>query len=70
PGLALRLFTRRFTRSRKVDTFRGKQVVLHRETAAPAHFDGDPIEMGTDIHIDIHPAAVRVLVPEGRSYKI
>lgn len=70
PGLALRLFTRRFTRSRKVDTFRGKQVVLHRETAAPAHFDGDPIEMGTDIHIDIHPAAVRVLVPEGRAAKI
>lgn len=70
PGLALRLFTRRFTRSRKVDTFRGRRVVLHRESSAPAHFDGDPIEMGTDIHIDIHSAAVRVLVPEGRSYKI
>lgn len=70
PGLALRLFTRKFTRSRKVDTFRGRQVVLSREAAAPAHFDGDPIEMGTDIHIDIHPAAVRVLVPEGRAYKI
>ena len=70
PGLALRLFTRTFTRSGKVDTFRGKKIVLHRESAAPAHFDGDPIEMGTDIHIDIHPAAVRVLVPEGRSYKI
>ena len=70
PGLALRLFTRRFTRSRKVDTYRGHSVVLHREKAAPAHFDGDPIEMGTDIHIDIHPAAVRVLVPEGRAVKI
>ncbi|MDT3366104.1 MAG: diacylglycerol kinase family lipid kinase, partial [Bacteroidota bacterium] len=34
PGLALRLFTRRFTRSGKVDTFRGKKVVLHRECAA------------------------------------
>lgn len=70
PGLALRLFTRRFTTSRRVDTFRGRSVLLHRETVAPAHFDGDPIEMGTDIHIDIHPAAVRVLVPEGRAYKI
>lgn len=70
PGLALRLFSRSFTRSRKVLSLRGRRVVIHRETAAPAHFDGDPVGMGTDIHIDIHPSAVRVLVPEGRSYKI
>lgn len=70
PGLALRLFTRKFTRSRKVMTLRGRSVLLRRSSAGPAHFDGDPIEMGSVIPIDIHPAAVRVLVPEGRSAKI
>ena len=70
PGLALRLFSRSFTRSRKVLSLRGRRVVIHRDGAAPAHFDGDPVEMGTDIHIDMHSAAVRLLVPEGRRYKI
>lgn len=66
PGIGIRLFTRRFNRCRRVTTFCGREVLLHQEHSAPAHFDGDPVEMGTDIHIQIHPAAVRVLVPEGR----
>lgn len=70
PGIALRLFTRRFTRSRRVDTLRGKEVLIHQEHTAPAHFDGDPVQMGTDITIELHPAAVHVLVPEGRKNRI
>ena len=70
PGIAIRLFTRRFNRCRRVATLRGRQVLLHQEHTAPAHFDGDPVEMGPDITIDLHPAAVRVLVPEGRTTRI
>jgi len=70
PALGIRLFLRRFTRARKVTSLRGRNIVLQRSSAAPAHFDGDPIEMGTTLHIAMHEAAVRVRVPEGRAEKI
>ena len=70
PGLAFRLFTRSFTRSSLVSTLRVKKLVLQREQPGPAHLDGDPVAMGARLSFEIHPAAVRILVPEGRNYHI
>lgn len=70
PALGLKLIFKRFTRARKVTGLRGSRIVLHRTKTAPAHFDGDPIELGTTLHIEMHPAAVSVMVPEGRAKKI
>ena len=70
PALGLKLLFKRFTRARKVTALRGSRIVLQRSKTAPAHFDGDPIELGTTLHIEMHAAAVRVQVPEGRANKI
>ena len=45
-----------------MDTIRAKEITLERETAAPFHIDGDPVEMDKDIHIRIVEDGIKVLV--------
>lgn len=61
-SLALRLFAGSIDDSYFMDTIRAKEVTLERETAAPFHIDGDPVEMEKDIHIKIIEDGLRVLV--------
>ena len=61
-SLALRLFAGSIDDSHFMDTIRAKEVTLERETAAPFHIDGDPVEMEKDIHIKIIEDGLRGLV--------
>ncbi len=61
-SLALRLFAGSIDDSHFMDTIRAKEVTLERETVAPFHIDGDPVEMEKDIHIKIIEDGLRVLV--------
>ena len=63
PALAAKLLTGHAHNSKRVHMSRGKDIVIHRQQEGPVHFDGDPYMMGTDIHITINQAAMRVLVP-------
>ena len=60
-SLALRLFAGNIDNSYFMDTIRAKEVTLIRESKAPFHLDGDPVEMEKDIHIRIVPDGLRVL---------
>lgn len=62
PGLALRLFTKSINNSLFMDTLKAKEVMLHRESEAPFHIDGDPVKMPQDIHIRIVQDGLKVLV--------
>lgn len=61
-SLALRLFAGSIDNSHFMDTLRAKEVLLVRETNAPFHIDGDPVEMEKDIHIRIVEDGLQVLV--------
>ena len=61
-SLALRLFAGSIDDSYFMDTIRASEVTLERESAAPFHIDGDPIEMDKDIHIKIVEDGLKVLV--------
>ena len=61
-SLALRLFAGSIDDSHFMNTIRAKEVTLERESAAPFHIDGDPVEMEKDIHIRIVEDGLRVLV--------
>jgi len=61
-SLALRLFAGSIDDSHFMDTILAKEVTLERETIAPFHIDGDPVEMEKDIHIKIVEDGLRVLV--------
>ena len=70
PELAARLMLGKAETSRRVRTFRGKTVRIHRDHPGPAHCDGDPFEAGVDLQMEIKPGALRVVVPRSRLEKI
>lgn len=45
-------------------TMKGRLVTIRRANEGPAHIDGDPIVLGREITVDLHPASLKVLVPK------
>lgn len=67
PLLAVKLLDGRAHTSSRVTMLRGRKVVLERGSWGPAHCDGDPVEKGSRITLEIVPSALPVIVPEGRN---
>lgn len=64
PGLALSLFTKTIDQGMHVSSLKTREVTLHRDAPAPFHLDGDPVYMGTDIHIRVVEDGLWVLAPK------
>lgn len=41
---------------------RAKEVVIHRSKPGVAHADGELLKLGTEIHVKVHPADLRIYV--------
>lgn len=64
PVLAAKLMDGRAHTSHHVQTLTGRHISIDREKPGPIHYDGDPIEAGTHIELEIVPGALKVLVPK------
>lgn len=64
PSLALQLFTKTIDQNNHIKTFRCKSIHIKRKSPGVVHFDGDPIEMGTDLDVNIIHAGLHVIVPD------
>ncbi len=62
PLLAYRLMSKSAHKSDYVEIIKGKNIVIEREEAGAIHLDGEPREMGKELHINIHPLSVNILV--------
>lgn len=63
PHLATMLMVGNCDASSRVHCYRGKSIVIERETDGAVHFDGDWFITSRRIEIDIHPAELKVLAP-------
>lgn len=63
PMLAYRLMTGTVNEDYHVHCYRGKHIVIERETPGPAHVDGDWFEAGRTLDINVIPHALDVLIP-------
>ena len=61
--LGARLFTSNIDRDRHVSIYRGHDIVIKRDKEDVTHLDGEPMMMPSLLHIECHPAALRVFVP-------
>lgn len=66
PVLAIKLLTGYAHTSHRTQMLRGKRITIQRPLMGPAHYDGDPCMKGTEITVEIVPAALRVVIPEGK----
>ena len=44
----------------------GRNVVIERSQAGPAHFDGEPLEEGTRLEFELLPSALNVVTIENK----
>lgn len=63
PLLAGQLMTGSAHKSRRVHTYRGRNITIIRPSDGPAHADGDWFSAGRTIEIKVIPHALNVLVP-------
>lgn len=62
-NLGARLFNKSIHKSKYLETYTGKSLVLERTSGGPIHYDGEPFEMGKRLEVKIFPKSLLVLVP-------
>lgn len=66
PVLAFQLFNRQLDRNEKVTIRKCRTLTITRQEEGPAHYDGDPIQLGKEINIEMVPHGIKVLIPDKR----
>ena len=62
PQIVLQLFNRQLTKNSHVKIFRTRHLRITREKPGPAHIDGDPVNMGDTLEVELIPAALHAVV--------
>jgi diacylglycerol kinase family enzyme len=57
------LFMKKFDQTKYIEIIRAKEVVLKRKKGKSIHLDGDPMTMGKEIVVKIHPLSLNVIAP-------
>ena len=62
PKLAMDLFAKTLGSNSHIKTFQAHKIHIHRDSPGAVHYDGDPIEMGTDIDVVMHPRGLKAII--------
>lgn len=62
PEMGMHMFIKTAHKSAFVEIIRGRSVKIIREAAGPVHLDGEPVNMGSEITIEIKPLGLQVLI--------
>ena len=66
PLIAFQLFNKQIHKNPKVSVRKCRRVTITRDTEGPAHYDGEPVMLGKEIHIEIVSGGLKVLIPDRR----
>lgn len=61
-----RLFQGNLHESKYIKTFKFKKMTITQERPDVSHLDGDPFDLGKVVEIEINPASLKVIVPNGK----
>lgn len=64
PQTSLQLFTKKIDENNKMIELITNKVTIKREREGVMHIDGDPVEMGKEINVEVFPKGLKVLVPK------
>lgn len=62
PQVVLQLLNKTIDKNSHARTFQCRSLHIHRATPGVVHFDGDPMELGTDIDVELIPQGINVVV--------
>lgn len=61
PVMGYHMFSKTAHRSKYVEIIKGKDIRIIRETAGAVHVDGEPLQMGKELFIQVKPGSLRIL---------
>lgn len=64
PQTTVQLFTRNLDDNKKMIELMTQKVTIVREKEGVMHIDGDPIQTGKEIHVEIKPKGLKILIPK------
>lgn len=62
PQVGIDLMNKTLNKSSKIKCFKAKDIRIRRKKEGAIHYDGDPIDAGKDIHIQLRPHAIKMIV--------
>jgi diacylglycerol kinase (ATP) len=62
--LGIRMINKTADKTKYVEIIRGKDIKIARDEAGPVHLDGEPRVTGTDNHVEVVPASLKIIVGE------
>lgn len=66
PLIAFQLFNKQIDRNPNVSVKKCQELTITRLSEGPAHYDGEPIVLGKEIHIKLIKEGLKVLFPDKR----
>jgi YegS/Rv2252/BmrU family lipid kinase len=61
--LAIQLFTKQIDHNQRVSYYRSRKAIIKRSHAGPMHVDGEPLQAGAEIFLEIIPEGLHVITP-------
>ncbi len=62
PQVGIELMNKTIDKSSKIKCFKAKDIMIRRSKPGVIHFDGDPVEAGTDLHVTLHTKGLQIVV--------
>jgi diacylglycerol kinase family enzyme len=69
-GFAHKMFTGQIEKSSFVEILQAKKIRIHFPQAMPLHIDGEAVPPESDFNIEIFPASLHMIVPQGQSSRV
>ena len=66
PLIAFQLFNKLIEKNPNVSVRKCQELTITRQSEGPAHYDGEPILLGKEIHIKLIKGGLKVLIPDKR----
>lgn len=66
PLMAFQLFNKMIDRNPKVTVRKCSHMTITRDSDGPAHYDGEPVTLGKQIHVKMIKGGLKVLIPDKR----
>ena len=66
PIIAFELFNKLIDRNPNVSVRKCRELTITRKSEGPAHYDGEPVILGNEIHVKLIKGGLKVLIPDKR----
>lgn len=66
PLIAFQLFNKLIDKNPNVSVRKCQGLTITRVSEGPAHYDGEPVVLGKEIHVKLIPEGLKVLIPDKR----